>query len=261
MASVIKTAAGLPAGASQALARYLKLLDNAMPGVAHGVYLTGSAALGDWIPGRSDLDILTVTKRPLRAVALDTLRDMHARSPGKPYLDAVYVHLDEVGKDGDAPRAVDGMFRPVGGTDPVLWATLDRHGVTVRGPAAGALGAAPDPGQLRTWNLGNLSSYWRQWAANARTLLAGREADAPVPAYNVAWAGTGPGRLHATITSGEIISKTAAADYTARLLPRYAPLLARAKAWRLGDDSVTFTTEDGREACDLVDAVIDRAPG
>jgi hypothetical protein len=53
---------------------------------------------------------------------------------------------------------------------------------------------------------------------------------------------------------GEIISKTASADYTAALLPSYASLLGRAKAARLGDTSVTFSVSDVRDVCDLIDA-------
>ncbi len=73
------------------------------------------------------------------------------------------------------------------------------------------------------------------------------------------WAALGPGRLHATITTGEIISKTAAADYTAELLPEHGALLARAKAHRLGPDGGPFTVADGYAACDLIDAVVNDA--
>src|ERR1700744_2053669 len=73
------------------------------------------------------------------------------------------------------------------------------------------------------------------------------------------WAALGPGRLHATITTGEIISKTASADYTARLLPDYGELLARARACRLGQDARPFTVADGYAACDLIDAVVNDA--
>jgi hypothetical protein len=65
----------------------------------------------------------------------------------------------------------------------------------------------------------------------------------------------GPGRLHHTVATGGIISKTASADYTARLFPEFAGLLARAKAWRHGDDSVTFTRTDALATLDLVEAV------
>jgi predicted nucleotidyltransferase len=55
----------LPREARAALDEYLTALDAVLPRIARGIYLTGSAALGDWQRGRSDVDIVTVTERPL----------------------------------------------------------------------------------------------------------------------------------------------------------------------------------------------------
>ena len=71
----------------------------------------------------------------------------------------------------------------------------------------------------------------------------------------VTFALLGPGRLHYTITTGGLLTKTAAADYTARHFPEYAEPLARAKSWRLGDDTVQFMVPDAQAACGLIDAV------
>ena len=65
--------------------------------------------------------------------------------------------------------------------------------------------------------------------------------------------------VHATIATGDIVSKTAAADYTAGLLPQHAGLLERAKDHRLGDDTIPFSVADGFAACDLIDAVVSDA--
>lgn len=268
----------LPHAARAALEEYLAALDAALPRIARGVYLTGSAALGDWRPERSDLDILTVTERRLTDAEIGALEALHAGMPGRPYRDAMYIPVEAVGTRppelagsaagggtdpdlaGRYPSAVDGVFhraryRP----DPVLWATLGRHGLTVRGPAARSLGADPGQAWLRDWNHGNLESYWRPLAANARAALAQYDPGAPLPGEAVAWGALGPGRLHATITTGEIISKTAAADYTAKLLPEYGELLARAKAYRLGADDGRFTVADGHAGCGLIDAVVNDA--
>lgn len=246
------------------LGTYLDLLDQALPGAVSGVYLTGSAALGDWQPGRSDLDILTVVDRPLGDDELDALGALHAKSSERPYLDAIYVPVSSLG--GRAvpafAAAVDGVFaRARHEPEPVLWATLHRHGVTVRGPAASALGVQPDPGWLREWNLGNLRSYWSRWAAAVRAIMAERTPAAPAHPKGVEWGASGPGRLHRTILTSEIISKTASADYTASLFPAQNQLLARAKAWRLGDDTVSFTSAEALTICDLVDAVVADAGG
>ncbi|HEX9338743.1 MAG TPA: nucleotidyltransferase domain-containing protein [Pseudonocardiaceae bacterium] len=240
---------------------YLALLDTALPDAYTGVYLTGSTALGDWQPDRSDLDILTLTTRPLTEADLDALAAAHATVTERPYLDAIYVPAADVGRElmGDGvPYTVDGVFARAGHLpDPVLWATLDRHGVTVVGPAAATLGAAPDPAWLREWNIGNLNGYWRGWSADARAGLAERDPDSPLTTSTVAGhALLGPGRLHHTIATGEILAKTAAADYTAKHFPAYTEILGRAKAWRLGDDTITFTATDGVTTCDLIEAVI-----
>ncbi len=185
---------------SAAITRYRTSLELALPGGFDGIYLTGSVALGDWIPARSDLDLLTVTSGPLTPADLDALADLHARLAERPYLDACYVHRDDVGaklapEHPGWPHVIDGEFHRDGyQPDPVLWATLDRHGVTVQGPPPAALAVAPDPAWLRDWNLGNLASYWRPWAADARIRLADRAPDVPVSSAAVVWGLLGPGR-------------------------------------------------------------------
>src|SRR5437588_12355477 len=82
-----------------------------------------------------------------------------------PHCDAHYVTPDLLGARSDArvPFSVDGTFQPEGHTtDPVLWAILDQHGLTLRGPKASALKVAPDPVWLREWNQGNPEAYWRK---------------------------------------------------------------------------------------------------
>lgn len=257
------TTRSLPPDAQSALDEYLANLDEALPGLYRGIYLTGSLALGDWQPGRSDLDILVVTNRQLTDADLDALAAVHAETPYEPYRDARYIPHDALGLRPDRqgpgfPHAYDGVFkRDEYYPDPVLWATLHRRGVTVHGTPAAELGVAPDPVWLREWNLANLfDDYWKPWAWQSRGIAAARNPADPYPTFAAVWGLLGPGRLHCTIATGEIISKTASADYTARLLPEYADLLERAKAWRLGGGEVAFTFGEAVTTCDLVYAVI-----
>ncbi|MEZ0116020.1 hypothetical protein ABH920_010062 [Catenulispora sp. EB89] len=250
----------------QAADRYLKALEATLaPDMLRGVYVVGSAALDGWRPGRSDLDLLMVLDRPMTASDLAMAGEMHAeleatRADG-PHCDGHYVTPDLLGTRSQAkvPSAVDGVFKPEGhATDPVLWAILDRHGVTLRGPQASELKVAPDPEWLREWNRGNLESYWRTHVGY-RTHFSSQDPDSPVNPYLLAWEATGPGRLHATIATGEVISKEAAADYTAELFPKYADLCAKAKAYRLGDATVTCTAAEALRVIDLVEAVCNSA--
>jgi hypothetical protein len=253
----------LPAEAQDAVETYLGALGEALPPErCQGVYLTGSSVLGDWQPGRSDLDILTVTDAPLTAAERGALAEVHGTLDGTPYCDAVYVTADVLGLASETsfPYTVDGEFHPDGYVvDPVLWATLHRHGVALRGPAADSVGAEPDAGWLRDWNLGNLRSYWLAGALDGRRRVAECDPAAPAAAYVAVWNLTGPGRLHCTVATGEIISKTAAVDYTAGRFAGYGDLLGRAKAWRLGDESVSFTHAEVARIFDLVEAIVEDA--
>jgi len=247
---------------------YLAALDRVLPADAvEGVYLTGSTALGDYHHGRSDLDILTLTTRPLAENELTALQELHRtlETGAQPHADAVYVPRAQVGKlppEDVAGHAyvVDGQFnRGACGQDLVLWASLDQCGITVRGPEAKSLNAAPDASEFKAWNRGNLDGYWRMRALQVRQAISERKPDEEFLPYFAVWLASGPGRLHRTIASGEIISKTQSIDYTAELLPRYAGILKRIKASRLGDDSVGFVMSDGRVLSDLVDEVCDSA--
>ena len=153
----------------QAADRYLRALGSTLPpDMVRGVYVVGSAALGSWRPGRSDLDVLVVLDRPMTDSDLAMTGEMHAvleaTRAGGPHCDGHYVTPDLLGARSEArvPFSVDGAFKPEGQTtDPVLWAILDQYGVTLRGPRAAELKVGPDPVWLREWNHENLESYWR----------------------------------------------------------------------------------------------------
>jgi hypothetical protein len=209
--------------------------------------------------------VLVVLDRPMNASDLAMVGEMHAgleatRGDG-PHCDGLYVTPDLLGTRSDVkvPFSVDGVFQAEGDTtDPVLWTLLDQYGITLRGPKAAELRVAPDPAWLREWNHGNLESYWRTHVGH-RARLAEQDPESLVDPHLLAWEVTGPGRLHATIATGKVISKEAAADYTARLFPKYADLCAKAKAYRLGDETVNCTAAEALRVIDLVEAVCDSA--
>lgn len=144
---------------------YLRALGRVLPDAVEGVYLTGSTALGDYRHGQSDLDLLTLTTRPLTEPELAALDASHKEleQGRQPHLDAVYIPREFVGKlpQQDAPGhayVVDGEFkRGTDSQDLVIWAILAQCGITLRGPAAKSLGAAPDRAEFAAWNLGNLA--------------------------------------------------------------------------------------------------------
>ncbi|MDO3703309.1 nucleotidyltransferase domain-containing protein [Micromonospora sp. C28SCA-DRY-2] len=245
--------------------RYLDAVDQALPGYVRGLYVVGSAALGAWQAGVSDLDTVVLTSRPATGDDLARLATVHAGLPRPPHLDGVYLEpalANSWPTDRPvAPFVVDGTLRtgqPCGELTPVLWLTLRRYGIPVRGPAVADLGIRVDSEQLRRYNLDNLRKYWQPRAATFPAELAEAAPDTVVDPGIVAWFVLGPARSHHTLTHGDIISKAAAGEHLARLFPEYADLARRAVRWR-GGAAERFTATDLVAAGDSVHAVADDA--
>lgn len=249
----------------EAVTAYLGAADRALPGFVRGLYLVGSAALGAWQPGRSDIDTVILTSRPAGDDDLAALAGIHAGLAREPLFDGVYLEpaLAELwpADQRAVPFAVNGDFRygePCGELTPVLWLTLQRHGIAVRGPAVAGLGVRADPEEVRRYNLDNLRDFWGPQAAGIAAALAGVDPDEIMDAGSVTWCVLGPARLHHTLASGEIISKSAAGGHLARLMPEYAALAGRAVRWRAGEPG-QFTAADLATAGESVSAVVDDA--
>ena len=58
---------------------YLAEVDEEVPGLVEGLYLTGSVALGDFRPHESDVDFVAVTARRPDERSLAGLERAHAR--------------------------------------------------------------------------------------------------------------------------------------------------------------------------------------
>lgn len=192
----------------------LHILDAEAPGLVTGFHLTGSAALGDFRPGRSDLDFVAVLAWSLSGedvAALDRVHDHYLSDGGRPRLDGIWVRAADLAAGPDAavpgPATRDGGFLPIakGARDPVTWATLATHGAPLRGTLPPDLWN--DRRRLRAWTAANVESYWARWLRSAanplgvRGLLLLRDAE-------VQWGVLGISRLVHTLATGVIVSKS-----------------------------------------------------
>ena len=181
-------------------------------------FVIGSAALGDWSRGSSDVDMvaLVASVDPARD---GRLREIHARvradlgSGAVPDLEVLYLTDGDLAQApaqvGARPHHRDGLLRrDAGMTTPVIWHSLAQHGVPVAG-ATDLSGLWLDDAELRAWCRSNLGSYWAGWAARgAQTTTRGGMA--LLTDWAVAWCVLGVLRLRHTIDTGMITSKSAA---------------------------------------------------
>jgi Domain of unknown function (DUF4111)/Nucleotidyltransferase domain len=241
--------------------RHLQAVDAAAPGLIRALYLTGSIALGDYQPGRSDIDFMAFTSRPCGEADIELLRGVHAQLRAPTYYDGSYViWRDEPEAPADEPvrpHLVGGEFRVANDSalTPSTWTEFAKYAIAVRGPAAGSIGVSVSRERLNEWNLGNLNGYWLNLANRAAAYYGDKDPAATEEAEFVCWGTLGAARLHYTLATGDITSKTGAGRYALEHFPDYADLISAALTWRATGEG-EFTVATGRRATDLVKSIV-----
>jgi len=272
----------LPAPVSRLVEELLAGLDRALPGRIEGLYVVGSASMGAFRLGRSDVDFVAIVDRDLTRRELARLRAVHlgrwtsalvhdgALGRRWPLVcNGIYVRSTHLANPPLTVTPVachaSGRFRIAPHDDfdvnPVTWHTLAANGIAVRGPGRERLRIHTDDNELRRWTRGNLNSYWRRWVERARRPGV-REA---VLDRRFTTAGVlGAPRLHYTIATGEIASKEEAGAHALEVFdPRWRPLIEDALGWwRIEPSPSPSPGTTGRrrrraDAADFVSHVID----
>jgi hypothetical protein len=118
-----------------------------------GVYFVGSVALGDYIPGRSDIDMVAVTDRPIsddeKRQVVDELSHPNLPCPTRGFEFVLYTRPRVAVASSDAAFEINlntgpGMAPHVGfdaSAEPRFWFVIDRafahaFGIAIEGPPA-----------------------------------------------------------------------------------------------------------------------------
>ena len=273
----MSSTAALPALVQRVAAGYLAGVDRVLPGRLEGFYLVGSVALGAFRPRRSDIDFVGVMRdsnpaqvRLLKSMnrrgsALSvwwTLRAGIGRWPPAGF-NGVFVTWKDLASSPCriSPIASQraGRFFVGSGFDvnPVTWRVLGQDGIALRGPDPTGLSVYRDERELRQWVATNLSTYWARWS----DLVRGRSWTAAkgLLRRGTVWGVLGAPRLHATLATGEILSKEQAGVYAMDLFADWRPLILDALAyWRGQPRSLMYQSRCQRReaAADFVAAVV-----
>ncbi|HJE57799.1 MAG TPA: DUF4111 domain-containing protein [Nocardiopsis listeri] len=250
---------------------FLANADQEAPGLVQGLYLTGSVALGDFRPHTSDVDFVIVTERHPVGEELDALRRIHHRTGHQvpaPQFNGIHVTWDELGRDpsecGPVPSVINGRFRARATADvnPVTWHVLAERGVTARGPHPVELDVWDEPESLRTWSLGSLDEQWRRWREKAGRLVTPRGL-AVLGSLAPSWSVLSVSRLHFTLKTGEITSKSGAGAYALHAFPeRWQRIVNECLRVRRGARSPSLyesALARRRAALDYIEMVLDES--
>jgi predicted nucleotidyltransferase len=210
----------------------LEELDRRAPALITDVYIVGSLALDDARPEKSDIDIILVRQdTATNEESMEALRPvmelMGARYP-RPALDGIVLSRADLAgghaaMKGPRPVIFEGkvtLHEEGSARNPVTWQVLRQGGITWRGTPVSELHLHDDPAGLRAWTQGNLRSYWQPWLAKSRSVLSPFGIWSLRPDF-VEWGVLGVTRLHATLATGKVVSKTGAGQYALETFPDY----------------------------------------
>jgi len=248
------------------MSAYAQLVDEKLPGRIGGLYLSGSLALDDYRTGRSDIDFVAVSDTALEPSELEILRQVHTelrRMLPAPKLDGVYLTwpaLVAAPVGLSVPYCLRGQFETKGdfAINPVTWWTLHRHPLALRGPAKPVV--HHDDQMLRQWCRDSLQNYWGSYVRSARGY--GMTRFYSLLRELAVWGVLGVARPHATIRTGNMISKTAAGAYALNMFPsRWSAIVREAIAGRGGSDRSSYRNifARRREALAFMEYVISDA--
>ena len=239
----------IPREVARATYAYLRAADRLLPGGITACAATGSLALGAYREGVSDIDLVAVVddKWRGRRTPIPRLRLLHlsqfprvagrvvrgfgtsatcntsfiwASDVGRPVSEIRPV-ASHVGEQFVAGRSFD--------VNPVMWSELVGGGIALRGPEVSRWGLFPEPDAVAKWTRKNLRSYWLPLADGLDVRRR------PLTPGNVAWLVCGPARMHATITTGDIISKDEAGRRAREIFPQHTEIIDVALAARRGE--------------------------
>ena len=139
-----------------------------------------------------------------------------------PSVDVLYATREDLGRDPSGLSlscSLGGEFRSEGAfeANPVAWRVLSKRAIAVRAARLDERDVWFDADVLRRWNVANLDSYWSEWLQRARAEVA---TEARVRhEYGMQWLVLGVPRLHYTIATLEVTSKTGAGRYALEVAP------------------------------------------
>lgn len=242
--------------------RLIGLLDDVLPGQLEAFYLVGSVAQGDYRDGQSDVDFIAVVAPP---IDLDALATVHAtlqhEFPGID-CDGIYLRPGDLSRppDGEGVAVREGKVNPHSAEErtPVVWQILADDGIALRGRVADASWIAADRGAAIDYSRANLQGYWRSWL-EARRHLTSVEGETLLADEAVLWGALGVARVHATIVTGRVPSKSAAAAHALVVFPEHAGIISEALRLRtdpLGASAYQSPVVRRHDLIGFMDAVI-----
>jgi hypothetical protein len=215
--------------ASKILQVYQQLIAELVPGFVEAIYVYGSVTLGDYIPGRSDIDFVAIS--PQRASvqqyrALNRVHRLVQRSFPKASLSGIYVCWDDLGKSKNEiapfPYCNSDQMHRAGffELNEVTWWQLKHKSIRLLGKCDERFQFGVSADRLKKSVSLNIRNYWKPWVdARSSYLSYERWLMACFPRL-VEWGVLTLSRQYYTLVTGDVTSKTNGGIFCLRKLTK-----------------------------------------
>lgn len=219
-----------------------------------GIYLTGSAVLGDWHDGKSDIDFIVVVDSSISEESV-ALLEKQIRLLESKYanvkLEIQYIPLAALGKrkeEADPILAYHDKKHSMSyfNFNPVTWYSLEKYGMVLWGKPVDALHLKTTKDELSSYIYENVNTYWAMWAASAARTVSPKGI-LSFTDWAVEWCVCGLSRMYFTLREKDIVSKSRALEYMMAQSPgEYQKILKEAQAIRLRTGQKLYPSRSGR---------------
>ncbi|MFC7370592.1 aminoglycoside adenylyltransferase domain-containing protein [Fictibacillus iocasae] len=218
----------LPAKVHEVLRTYFHAMNSELPDLLSSFYVIGSLSLGAFIEGRSDIDFVAVTKRPLSEPEILQLQRIHrmlkkqCKSAGLDGKYTVEEHLFGFGETAYlSPYFNDGRLIGFelfdrGSIDAYR---LKKYGLVIIGRPIESYQLPENWTYLKEKTLDNVNTYWTAWKERC-SIKTSLEFPASLLSKSfIEWGVLGVTRLYFTLNEEDIISKAGAGEYALHHVP------------------------------------------
>jgi hypothetical protein len=247
----------LPQPVAETTRSLMDRFDSALPGKLIAFYLVGSIALGDYQPGQSDIDFIGVLSGDDDTDAIAAVHTGLAADYPATDCDGIYLQFKDLLQP---PRGL-GLAIRAGILDQqspderhlVTWLTLAEHGIALRGPVPNASWIAADRAAAVQYSRNNLASYWQPWVKIRRSTTA---TSVLLSDDELIWGALGVARVHATMATQSLISKTSAAKHALKAFPQHSKLVNEALRLRTARPAISAYVSPQDRRNDLIDFMV-----
>lgn len=215
-----------PYPANHIIRSFFRKITEIQPGFPVGIYLTGSIAMNDFYPFKSDIDFVVVCKEiPDKKIA-GQLKQIHneiAAEYPKPDLSGYYIASGTLELNDPGQSSL--FYYHEGKTGyrlfemgPVALTEIKSNAITLLGPDAANLPFHITRNKLNDFLFLNNSSYWGNWIRRHSSYFGRKLILVLFPRFTE-WVILGIARQLVTLQTGKIVSKAEAGIYCLTILP------------------------------------------